>query len=850
MSDSVDTEQTNGHETSNMEVEPTAPSTKEVEQPLDLDKDKETPKEATSTVDEDDDVPLVNVVRKKMNSPKRKVVEDDEKKEDDDDVPLMQVVKKEKAADVKKEKETPKKVAIIKDGTPKKTTEKKSTPVKKENTESPAKAAPAKRKREPEKKSGKKGKAEESDSDSSSSSSDSDSDSDSSSSSSDSDSSSSSSSSDSDSSSSSSSSDSDSSSKKKKKTTAKKAKTTPKKETPKKSPKKETTPKKTPKKETPKKKGKKSENDDESPKKKRGKKDEEPEYKWWLEEPLPEGKKWRTLEHNGVLFPPEYKAHGVKMLYNGEPVDLTDEQEELATYFSQYLETDHYQKPQFRKNFFSEFLKVLNPKKKKEKHMIKDFDKCDFTPIHKYLMQDKEERKNRSKEEKDKEKEEKKKVEEKYGVALVDGHKTKISNYKVEPPGLFLGRGNHPKAGMLKKRVMPEDITLNLGKKAPVPPCPLEGHKWGAIVHDDEKAWLAFWKDHSNNFKYVWLAASSRIKGESDMRKFETARKLKDSIDEIRDNYKKDLKSKDTKIRQRATALYVIDRLALRVGNEKDEDEADTVGCCSLRCEHITLTAPTTVTFDFLGKDSMRYHNSVEVSELVFKNFDLFMKGKDPEDDVFDQLTTTALNNHLKTMMEGLTAKVFRTYNASATLERELAKMPEKADKLTVDEKMLFYLRANREVAILCNHQRSVSKNHSEQIGKIDDKIAELEDYKDDLETALGGKKKKKKVEKKKKSDDEDDDEKKKEKKIPDDPDKIKKAIQRVDLQIIKWKAKKTEKDENKAVSLTTSKINYIDPRISVAWAKKWDVPIEKIFSKTLRQKFPWAMDVDEDWTF
>ena len=46
-------------------------------------------------------------------------------------------------------------------------------------------------------------------------------------------------------------------------------------------------------------------------------------------------------------------------------------------------------------------------------------------------------------------------------------------------------------------------------------------------MHDDEKAWLAFWKDHSNNFKYVWLAASSRIKGESDMRKFETARKLK-----------------------------------------------------------------------------------------------------------------------------------------------------------------------------------------------------------------------------------------------------------------------------------------------------------------------------------
>jgi DNA topoisomerase-1 len=53
-----------------------------------------------------------------------------------------------------------------------------------------------------------------------------------------------------------------------------------------------------------------------------------------------------------------------------------------------------------------------------------------------------------------------------------------------------------------------------------------------------------------------------------------------------------------------------------------------------------------------------------------------------------------------------------------------------------------------------------------------------------------------------------------------------------------------------KEVSLTTSKINYIDPRISVAWAKKVNVPIEKIFSKKLRQKFPWAMDVGEDYAF
>jgi len=41
-----------------------------------------------------------------------------------------------------------------------------------------------------------------------------------------------------------------------------------------------------------------------------------------------------------------------------------------------------------------------------------------------------------------------------------------------------------------------------------------------------------------------------------------------------------------------------------------------------------------------------------------------------------------------------------------------------------------------------------------------------------------------------------------------------------------------------------------MDPRISVAWCKRNEVPIEKIFSKTLRDKFNWAMAVSPDWRF
>jgi DNA topoisomerase-1 len=112
----------------------------------------------------------------------------------------------------------------------------------------------------------------------------------------------------------------------------------------------------------------------------------------------------------------------------------------------------------------------------------------------------------------------------------------------------------------------------------------------------------------------------------------------------------------------------LIDKLALRVGNEKSDEEADTVGCCSLRKEHIKLEEDNRITFDFLGKDSMRYFNTVEVIPIVYENIKTFLQHKKPEDDLFDRIDAPVLNDYLKSQMEGLTAKVFRTYNASITL--------------------------------------------------------------------------------------------------------------------------------------------------------------------------------------
>lgn len=168
--------------------------------------------------------------------------------------------------------------------------------------------------------------------------------------------------------------------------------------------------------------------------------------------------------------------------------------------------------------------------------------------------------------------------------------------------------------------------------------------------------------------------------------------------------------------------------LALRVGNEKGEDEADTVGCCSLRVEHIKIEPDSHITLDFLGKDSMRYLNTVKVLPIVHRLLASFVKNKDPVDDIFDKINASRLNEYLKESMEDLSAKVFRTYNASVTLQKELNSGEIDPDRDTVDAKIKFYNDCNRKVAVLCNHQKSVSKNHDDQMAKMNETLDELRD--------------------------------------------------------------------------------------------------------------------------
>ncbi|KAI1815374.1 eukaryotic DNA topoisomerase I [Poronia punctata] len=656
--------------------------------------------------------------------------------------------------------------------------------------------------------------------------------------------------------------------------------------------------------------------------------EEEEEYRWWEAMKSDDSVKWRTLEHNGVLFPPPYEPlpKNVKLHYDGIPVNLHVDAEEVAGFFGAMLNSTHnVENPVFQKNFFNDFKDVLKrtggaKDQQGNKVEIKEFSKLNFDKIFEYYQAKSEAKKARSKDEKAAEKAEKDQLEAPFMYCKWDGRKEKVGNFRVEPPGLFRGRGEHPKTGKVKLRVMPEQITINIGKDAQVPRPP-EGHKWKAVQHDNKATWLAMWQENINGaYKYVMLGAQSTVKGQADLKKFEKARELKKHIDRIRKDYQRDLKAESMADRQRATAVYLIDKFALRAGNEKDaENEAETVGCCSLKYEHITLREPNIVIFDFLGKDSIRFYDEVNVDRQVFKNLRVFKKPPKKEgDDIFDRLTTSQLNKHLSSYMPGLTAKVFRTYNASWTMADLLNKLSGQVDKMTIAEKIKVYNDCNREVAILCNHKRTVGASHEAQMEKLGDRIKGLKyqvwrnkQMMLDLDPKLKKKKgaaffeldadldeawiqehqnflveeQRTKIQKKFEKDNQKlqengekimpDKELKERLKSADDlakkfkkenktkkveaegkaptVEKIEANIGKIEDRIKTLQLQAADRDGNKEVALGTSKINYIDPRLTVVFAKRYDVPIEKFFSKTLREKFHWAIKSvgeDESWEF
>ena len=137
-------------------------------------------------------------------------------------------------------------------------------------------------------------------------------------------------------------------------------------------------------------------------------------------------------------------------------------------------------------------------------------------------------------------------------------------------------------------------------------------------------------------------------------------------------------------------------------------------------------------------KQSIDFQNVDSNGPRVHANLTQFCKGKSKNEQVFDLITPTELNKHLSSIMPGLTAKVFRTYNASETLQNQLPKAEDVKKLPTPQDKIVAYNEANRTVAILCNHQRTVSAAAATGLEEKADRLEQLKNQRRELQSWKG----------------------------------------------------------------------------------------------------------------
>ncbi|MCX6820727.1 MAG: DNA topoisomerase I, partial [Candidatus Aenigmarchaeota archaeon] len=302
------------------------------------------------------------------------------------------------------------------------------------------------------------------------------------------------------------------------------------------------------------------------------------------------------------------------------------------------------------------------------------------------------------------------------------------------------------------------------------------------------------------------------------------------------------LSDEDEKRRKVATVCYLIDALNIRVGDEKGEDEADTVGATTLTNKNVIVKQGSTVEFDFLGKDSVRMQRELELPPEVVRNLKEFVAdaekraGRDGKAMLFEGVRSEGVRAFLDEVAPDVTAKVFRTFHSTQAVEEYLTKNPVKPDD-DEDYKRYVAAMANLQAAIVCNHKRKLPKNWEESLRKKEDGLLRLEARLEETrkkakeKAAADAEKARKELIASVKSTKET----KAKKPARRDPTaKAKEALERARLRL---KAIQATKDYN----LNTSLKNYIDPRVYKRWADKVKFDWTKYYPKTMQKKFSWV---------
>jgi len=572
------------------------------------------------------------------------------------------------------------------------------------------------------------------------------------------------------------------------------------------------------------------------------------------------------LIHNGIIIPEPPPYRGLVIRIRGRDVQLTPQQEEMAWAWAQKQGTEYVRDPVFVRNFMTDFSAALGI------DPPLSVDEVEFGPVIRIVELERERKAGMSKEERKAaaavRKAIREELKEKYGYAIVNGNRVELGSYMAEPSGIFMGRGQHPLRGRWKEGAREQDITLNLSPDAPRP-----AGNWKEIVWQPESLWIARWEDKlAGKLKYIWLSDTAPLKQRREAEKFDKIALLHAHLDEIRARIQQGLQDGDLRRRRLAMACYLIDTLCMRVGDEKDADEADTVGATTLRPEHVTLHPDGRAEFNFLGKDSVEWHKELLLPPLVYRVLQELIENARPSasssevewhptrdlPQLFPDIGSRAVNDFLSRIQKGLSAKVFRTHHATMAVRESLeasgviAEDPEyKKWKAVVD--------ANLAAAILCNHTKKATGNWEERQARFQERLekaqarrdqylAQLQEYEAQLRNLLAEAEEKIAAADEKKRAQVVARYQKREQTARQRVEGAQRQVQRAEEEIGKIEAQRDAATGNRTWNLGTSLKSYIDPRVYHEWGQEvgYDV-LGKYYPTNLRRKFAWVREDQEE---
>lgn len=543
----------------------------------------------------------------------------------------------------------------------------------------------------------------------------------------------------------------------------------------------------------------------------------------------------KTCWHNGVRFPSMPDTFPVKIFYRPSQrmLSLTPETQEIALSFGRMLLRGHPRAASdqnFRKNFMKDWVSMVHdmPHNHNDSagklHTVESWDWERFVKAYERHLAQKQEKVDR--------------VTPKSEIApakvFIDGSEYEMGRSVVDRPGIFVGRGNHPLNGRIRRRITAGDVDLNLSKDARIPSVPPDGRPpstWRSVVHDPLLSWLARWTDPlTHEAKYAYLGDSAHLKQQHEKSKFHMASSLQHILPSVVQSLDVGMRSSERKKMQAATCASLILAFGIRAGSkegggkqESEEEKHGVVGAASLRASNVHVLSRHRLRLTFTGKDHVQHDSTRKVSRVLHKNMHLLLvkcrkQSENPR--VFDSVSTEDVNEYLGTLLPGLTSKVMRTRNASSLMNERIEALDgyirkcgcqgetRRACKTVKNLVESAYL----EVAWMLNHKKGGTMLYSHGAKDVAEREGDPERSHFAKHCAVLWKATEEKM------------------------------CNDADLLDIAARVKKSA--SALGLSPQTSKVNYVDPRIIFSFLKRHELPFNMVYTPRQLTKFGWAHSV------